>query len=54
MDNAWEQGKLEATLREMLVNRAESLASSARFVGGVSFKIYHLAEKDFGQSRRTM
>ncbi len=30
VDSAWEQEKLEA--RKMLVNRAESPASSARFV----------------------
>lgn len=30
VDNAWEQGKLEA--KKMLVNRVESLASGARFV----------------------
>ena len=33
MDSAWEQRKLEA--RKMLVNRADSPASSARFVGRV-------------------
>jgi len=31
VDSAWEQKKLEA--RKMLVNRAESPASGARFVG---------------------
>jgi len=31
VDSAWEQKKLEA--RKMLVNRTESPASSARFVG---------------------
>ena len=31
VDNAWEQGKLEA--RKMLVNRADSHTSGARFVG---------------------
>jgi hemolysin-activating ACP:hemolysin acyltransferase len=31
VDNAWEQEKLEA--RKMLVNRAESHTSGARFVG---------------------
>ncbi|MFZ1473414.1 MAG: hypothetical protein WAV79_10840, partial [Anaerolineae bacterium] len=31
MDNAWEQEKLEA--RKMLVNRADSHTSGARFVG---------------------
>ncbi|HMN00885.1 MAG TPA: hypothetical protein PKC99_17920, partial [Anaerolineales bacterium] len=31
VDNAWEQKKLEA--RKMLVNRAESPPSTARFVG---------------------
>jgi hypothetical protein len=33
VDSVWEQKKLEA--RKMLVNRAESPASSARFVGQV-------------------
>jgi len=31
-DNAWEQKKLEATLREMLVKRGDSQLSAARFV----------------------
>jgi hypothetical protein len=32
VDNAWEQEKLEATLREMNENAAEIPASSAHFV----------------------
>jgi hypothetical protein len=35
VDNVWEQKKLEA--RKMLENAAESPASSARFVGRLSF-----------------
>jgi len=33
VDSVWEQRKLEATLREMLENAAESHTSGARFVG---------------------
>jgi len=33
VDSAWEQKKLEATLREMLVNRAEFHKSNAGFLG---------------------
>jgi len=37
VDNAWEQGKLEA--RKMLENAAESHTSGARFVGRVTANI---------------
>ena len=40
VDSAWEQKKLEA--RKMLVNRAESPASSARFVGHGTWRLVPL------------
>jgi len=35
MDSAWEQEKFEATLREMLVNRADFRTSTASLLGDV-------------------
>jgi len=40
VDSAWEQKKLEA--RKMLVNRAESHTSGARFVGWLGCKTRRL------------
>ena len=46
VDNAWEQGKLEA--RKMLLNRADSHASGARFVGWLfAMRRTHLTKDQF-------
>jgi len=43
VDSAWEQKKLDVTLREMLaVGAAESPASSARFVGWLCARLFSL------------
>jgi len=43
VDNAWEQEKPEA--RKMLLNRAESHTSGARFVGRRCLQVYFLKAK---------